>query len=117
MRRVLWLCLCLSSFAFASPLEETRYCQVTPTRDADGSISRRADVLRAYRALYPCPSTGTGTTKGQCPGWNLDHTVPLACGGCDSVANLTWMPVEIKRCAGAYCKDRWERKVYCGRKP
>lgn len=102
---------CSTAPVFAGPLDETRYCASTPHRDSDGSISRRADVLRAYRDLYPCPSTGL--TRGSCPGWNLDHTIPLACGGCDSVANLSWMPVEIKRCAGAYCKDRWERTVYC----
>lgn len=107
----LFLILASCAPAYAGNMDETRYCTVTPGRDADGSISRRADVLRAYRDLYPCPSTGK--TRGACPGWNLDHTVPLACGGCDSVANLTWMPVEIKRCAGLYCKDRWERKVYC----
>jgi hypothetical protein len=95
----------------AGALDETRYCTATPHRDVDGSISRRADVLRAYRHLYPCPSTGK--TRGACPGWNLDHTIPLACGGCDSVSNLSWLPVEIKRCAGDYCKDRWERRVYC----
>lgn len=96
--------------AAGGPLDETRYCG-SPKRDADGRIARRADVLRAYRALYPCPSTGK--TTGRCDGWNLDHTVPLACGGCDSVANLSWLPVQIKRCAGQYCKDRWERRVYC----
>lgn len=105
--------LCLSLSGQAGPLDETRYCKTSPSRDADGSISRRADVLRAYRKLYACPSTGL--YAGACPGWNLDHTVPLACGGCDSVANLTWMPVEIKRCAGVWCKDRWERKVYCAK--
>lgn len=97
--------------AFAGPLDETRYCTVTPHRDADGSISRRADVLRAFRQIHPCPATGK--TRGRCDGWNIDHTIPLACGGCDAVANLSWMPVQIKRCAGEFCKDRWERKVYC----
>lgn len=96
--------------AFASPLDETRYCTTTPTRDADGSISRRADVLRAFRDLYPCPITGQ--KHGACPGWNIDHVIPLAVGGCDAVPNLQWLPTAIKRCAGLDCKDRWERRVY-----
>lgn len=99
----------LASSAWAGPLDETRFCTVTPHRDADGSISRRADVLRAFRDLYPCPSTGR--KRGACPGWNIDHVVPLAVGGCDAVSNLQWLPVDLKRCAGI-CKDRWERVVY-----
>ncbi|MDP3124596.1 MAG: HNH endonuclease signature motif containing protein [Thiobacillus sp.] len=96
--------------AWGGPLEETRYCTATPTRDADGSISRRDDVLRAFRDLYPCPATGE--KRGACPGWNIDHVIPLAVGGCDAVSNLQWLPTAIKRCAGQACKDRWERWVY-----
>lgn len=105
--------LCLAAvvtYAHAGPLEETRYCTVTPHRNADGSISRRADVLRAFRDMYPCPSTGQ--TRGACPDWNIDHVIPLAVGGCDAVSNLQWLPTTIKRCAGRDCKDRWERWVY-----
>jgi hypothetical protein len=91
-------------------MNEVRICG-TPARDETGRIKRRADVLLAFRDLYPCPSTWK--TRGACPGWNIDHIIPLACSGCDSVPNLQWLPVEIKRCAGAFCKDRWERKIYC----
>lgn len=98
--------------ALAGALDETRYCEVTPRRDADGSISRRADVLRAFKRHHPCPSTGK--TTGACPGWAIDHVIPLANGGCDSVHNLQWLPHTLKSCAGI-CKDRWERKVYLPR--
>lgn len=47
--RLLILCLALSLPAYAGPLEETRYCGAEPKRTADGSILRRADVLRAFR--------------------------------------------------------------------
>lgn len=110
MRALIFLLLAGLATAFAGPLDETRYCTVTPSRDADGSISRRADVLRAFKKVHPCPATGK--TTGACPGWNVDHVISLACGGCDSVSNLQWLPNEIKRCAGDKCKDRWERKVY-----
>lgn len=96
--------------AHAGALNETRYCTAVPHRDADGSISRRADVLRSFRNRYPCPSTGQ--QRGACPGWAIDHVIPLACGGCDAVSNLQWLPVEIKRCRGELCKDRWERTIY-----
>lgn len=93
----------------AGPLDETRYCGVV--RDADGSISRSATVVAKFKRLHPCPSTMQ--TSGACPGWQADHVIPLACGGCDAVSNIQWLPVEIKACAGDRCKDRWERKIYC----
>lgn len=108
MRLAIVLLLSCAS-VFAGPLDETRYCTVTPSRDADGSISRRADVIRAFRKIHPCPSTGL--TTGRCPGWAIDHVIPLANGGCDAVSNLQWLPLELKTCA-KICKDRWERRVY-----
>lgn len=108
----LFACLILSLFvlpAFAGPLDETRYCIASPHRDADGSISRRADVIRAFRDRYPCPSTGL--KRGACPGWAIDHVIPLAVGGCDSVSNLQWLPLALKTCP-KICKDRFEREVY-----
>ena len=95
----------------AGPFEETRYCTTTPARDADGSISRRADVLAEFKKIHPCP--GTGKSTGACRGWRMNHTVPLACGGCDSVGNLVWMPNVLKSGPGYYPIDRWEIKVYC----
>lgn len=92
-------------------LQETRYCG-SPVRNADGSIKRSALVLRAFQRLHPCPATGS--TEGSCPGWSLNHVIPLACGGCDAVSNLDWMPNEIKTCREPWCRDRWERKVYDG---
>lgn len=105
--------LMASMAVFAAPepwqLQETRYCG-TPDRDANGAIKRSTAVLRAFQKIHPCPSTGK--TTGACPGWALNHVIPLACGGCDSVANLDWMPNEIKSCAEPWCRDRYERKIY-----
>lgn len=92
----------------ADPLLETRYCGA-PVRLADGSIRRRADVLAAFRRIHPCPSTLKFT--GACPGWAMNHDRSLACGGCDAVSNLSWMPTDIKTCAGAHCVDRYERRI------
>jgi hypothetical protein len=111
MVRLLILCL-LSFGAFAGPLDETRCCVAEIKRDAGGKIIRRADVLRAFRDLYPCPATGQ--TRGACPGWALNHTIPLACGGFDSVANLSWAPNVLKSGPGYLPIDRWERRIYCG---
>ncbi len=90
--------------------QDRRYCG-PPARDADGTILRSRKVLREFQRIYPCPANGQ--PAGACPGWYLDHVVPLVCGGCDSMENLQWLPGAIKTCAGKVCKDRWERRVYC----
>ena len=51
---------------------------------------------RAERAAFardnPCPATGQ--PRGACPGWQVDHRVPLKCGGDDKPANMQWLTVE-----------------------
>jgi hypothetical protein len=93
---------CITSMAAAAgAMDETRYCG-PPPRDASGSIIRRADVLREFERRHPRPHDGRR--------WYRDHVIPLACGGCDAVANLQWLPEEMWR-----AKSQWERKVYGGR--
>ena len=111
MIRWLALALLLIGSASAGPLDETRYCGQDIKRDADGSISRSSAVIRAFRDIHACPATGL--KRGACPGWAIDHTWPLACGGCDSVPNLSYVPNVLKSGPGHFPKDRWERKVYC----
>jgi hypothetical protein len=43
---------------------------------------------RDFRRVHPCPATGK--TKGRCPGWVIDHIVPLRDGGLDDPANMQW---------------------------
>ncbi|MCU0298023.1 MAG: HNH endonuclease [Candidatus Nanopelagicales bacterium] len=110
--RFLALLLLLPALVLAQPVDpfaEVRYCG-KPVRNASGEIVRSRTVLAYFQRLYPCPSTGK--TTGACPGWAINHTIPLSCGGCDSVSNLDWMPAAIKSCAEPWCRDRWERQVY-----
>lgn len=100
--------------AEANPLLEERYCG-EPKRNAAGDIIRRADVLSAFQKIHPCPSTGLKT--GACRGWAKDHDIPLACGGCDSVSNLHWVPVVVKSGWQDWNKDRYERKIYAATPP
>jgi len=93
------------------PLVDHRYAGVV-NRDPDGTISRSTKVLNAFKKQWACPSTGLH--KGLCPGWSINHSIPLSCGGKDVVSNLDWMPDEAKSCAADYCRDRYERKIYGG---
>lgn len=104
----------LASCAIAGPLDETRYCGA-PERDANGKIMRSTAVRNSFQKNHPCPSTGQ--TTGACPGWQMNHVIPLACGGCDAVSNLDWMPITIKTCAEPHCRDRFERKIYAAIPP
>lgn len=103
------LVLLFAGWSSANPLEETRYCG-PPARYADGTIKRSNSVRRAFAKLYPCPASGQPITS--CPGWAIDHVIPLACGGCDSVSNMQWLPNELKS-APVTGKDRFERQIYC----
>lgn len=111
---VLLLAACHAMAALPAPGEpgapnDPRYCG-EPARYAGGVIKRSAAVLRQFVAIFPCPATLQPTTS--CEGWDIDHTIPRAAGGCDSVINLTWLPNVIKSCAGKACKDRWERTYH-----
>ncbi len=86
-------------------INDPRYCG-EPERWADGRIKRSRAVLREFARVFPCPATLEPVPS--CPGWQLNHTLPRASGGCDSVANLTWLPVQVKTCASPWCVDRWE---------
>ncbi len=87
-------------------INDPRYCG-EPVRAADGRIKRSRQVLREFVQVFPCPATLLPVPS--CKGWQLDHVLPLASGGCDAALNLQWLPMPIKTCAADSCKDRWER--------
>src|SRR4051812_21605303 len=64
--------------------------------------TRSRSVRRQFQRLHPCPSTQK--RSGTCPGYVVDHIIPLACGGADSVLNLQWQTVKA-----AKLKDKTER--------
>src|SRR5439155_22917630 len=45
------------------------------TRDSHGRIKRSESARLAFEHHHPCPSTGK--TSGACPGYVVDHIVPL----------------------------------------
>lgn len=66
--------------------------------------ARDPRVVREFRRVYPCPTTGR--TTGACPGWVVDHKYPLCAGGADSVDNMQWQSKEE-----SFVKDRIEREL------
>lgn len=88
---------------------DPRYCG-EPRRDKHGAIIRSRAALRQFARVFPCPSTLKPVPH--CPGWAIDHVIPLAAGGADAQINLQWLPVQIKSCAKPWCKDRFERTYH-----
>lgn len=93
------------------PLKDYRYVgQVV--RATDGTTARSTATINAFKRQWACPVTGKHT--GACPGWAIDHIVPLDCGGADAVYNMQWLPDQIKSAAGPFTKDHFERRIYGG---
>ncbi|MGE0333208.1 MAG: HNH endonuclease signature motif containing protein [Ramlibacter sp.] len=56
---------------------------------------RSAAVRMEFQRHNPCPSTGL--RRGSCPGYEIDHVVPLCARGPDRVENLQWLTVQAHR--------------------
>jgi 5-methylcytosine-specific restriction endonuclease McrA len=57
--------------------------------------ARDPGAVREFRKQHPCPATQKH--RGACPGWQVDHVIPLKCGGLDSPANMQWLAVDDHR--------------------
>jgi hypothetical protein len=74
---------------------------ISSPAEAEYRRSQKAKV--AFKRENPCPATGK--RKGSCPGYIIDHVIPLACGGMDAPSNMQWQTT-----ADAKAKDKWERR-------
>lgn len=63
---------------------------------ADASLVKRSTAARnQFQKANPCPANGN--TRGSCPGYVIDHVVPLCAGGPDTPANMQWQTVAEAR--------------------
>ena len=68
---------------------------------ADAATQRIGSAKAPFKRQYPRPANGHAYVP--CPGYVIDHVVPLACGGTDAPANMQWQSTRA-----ATAKDRWE---------
>jgi hypothetical protein len=87
--------LLLASSALASERCDT--C----ARDTHGRIARSIEAKDEFKREHLCPATGRA--RGACPGYVIDHVIPLKRGGPDAPANMQWQTIE-----DAKAKDRIE---------
>lgn len=66
-----------------------------------GKIPRSSQARHDFMKSNPCPSTGR--TSGACPGFVVDHVVPLKRGGADNPGNMQWQTTRA-----AKAKDKSE---------
>ena len=66
-----------------------------------GNTHRSSQAKHAFMKSHPCPSTGK--SSGSCPGYVVDHVVPLKRGGADNPGNMQWQTQQE-----AKTKDKWE---------
>lgn len=69
------------------------------------ATTRTREARTAFVATQACPATGRH--RGRCPGWIVDHVIPLCAGGADAPENMRWQTEER-----AHAKDRIEFQ-YC----
>jgi hypothetical protein len=94
--------------ATASPGRGKSHLRTSPgfvRRVASGKIHRDPAAKAAFRRNHPCPSTGR--TTGRCPGYEVDHVRPLACGGADQASNMQWLTAAANQAKGAEGCRRW----------
>ncbi len=70
-------------------------------RNVHGKIARSGRARAEFKKSHPCPSTGR--SSGGCPGYVVDHLMPLKRGGADKPSNMQWQTK-----AAAREKDKWE---------
>lgn len=93
MRRLVFMMVALLVCAAAQALTPRRYVQVLE-----------------FRRHSPCPATGS--SRGPCPGWQVDHVIPLKCDGPDAPQNMQWLSVADHK-AKTRREVRWcRRSVY-----
>lgn len=89
------------------PFQDPRYCGEPKRNPKTGDIVRSKTLINLANKLYPLPPDKNPDDFE----WN--HDIPLVCGGCNSLANITRIHKKAKRCRDDWCQDRHEQVTMC----
>lgn len=101
MRRIIFAATMAALVAMPSASEAKGKRAEGVERNAEGRIARSSAARTQFRKANPCPASGR--SSGACPGYVIDHVVPLKRGGPDQPSNMQWQSR-----AEAKAKDRYE---------
>lgn len=96
-----WALQAVSVLMLLSGRADAAQRAVGVTRDSHGRIERSLAAKNEFKRENPCPSTGKGS--GSCPGYIIDHVIPLKRGGPDQPSNMQWQTI-----GAAKAKDKVE---------
>lgn len=70
------------------------------------ALGRDQKAVRAFKSANVCPSTGLMDAYAPCPGYVVDHAIPLCANGRDHPSNMVYQEV-----TASYRKDVDERAL------
>jgi hypothetical protein len=76
--------------------------------------ARDPKVVYAFKKTHVCPSTGVTSASKACPGYVVDHMIPLCLGGPDSVENMAWQEQKASFQKDALERSLCEKYAKCG---
>jgi 5-methylcytosine-specific restriction endonuclease McrA len=68
---------------------------VAASPPVEARIKRSAVALHQFVQKQACPATGLHRLP--CPGYQIDHKVPLKCHGADAPDNLQWLTIQAHK--------------------
>lgn len=95
MKKILIALICAVSL---TAMAQTCVLKRTP----GGKIARSTTAVNTFKRANACPATGKASIAS-CPGYIVDHVIPLCACGEDKPSNMQWQTL-----AASKAKDRVE---------
>jgi len=101
-----WLIQLLGWAALVALLAFPIYSYAADSRVCETRQERSYATKAAFRRIHACPATGKYV--GACPGWQVDHVIPLAIGGVFRMAATLFSQIgDEYRCFTSYISAKY----------
>lgn len=114
MKYLLCLIILLAGCATAptpQPVPEPGVARGKPIPESVArDIAERSKKMRAeFVRQHPCPASGV--SSGACPGYVVDHIIPLSLYGADHPDNMQWQTVEAAKRKDVLERESYQRRI------